>query len=61
MSENKKYLGDGVYVEIDRPGTGIILTTSNGIEDTNTIVLENEVLANLTEYVRRNRDKLEVD
>jgi hypothetical protein len=36
---DKTYLGDGAYVEwID--ATGIIqLTTSNGLEDTNTIVL----------------------
>jgi hypothetical protein len=42
-SENPKtYLGDGVYAEFD--GHGFIITTSNGIETTNTIYLEPEVL-----------------
>jgi hypothetical protein len=37
------YLGDGVYVEFD--DQGVILTTQDGIEVTNRIVLESEVLA----------------
>ena len=48
---NKHYLGDGVYIEFD--GFTIILTTENGIEVTNTIVLEPEVLNNFTEYITR--------
>ena len=38
---NKTYLGDGVYVEFD--GFSLTLTAENGIEATDTIVLEPEV------------------
>ncbi len=38
----KRYLGDGVYVEVE--GDMVKLTTSDGIADTNTIFLEPEVL-----------------
>lgn len=38
----KVYLGDGVYAQWD--GYQLILTTENGIEVTNIIVLEPEVL-----------------
>ena len=49
MSEGKKvYLGDSVYVEVDR---GMLkLTTENGFGPSNTIYLEPEVLAALLEY-----------
>jgi hypothetical protein len=47
----KMYLGDGVYVEFD--GYSLVLTTENGIETTNRIVLEPEVYSNLVEYVDR--------
>jgi hypothetical protein len=49
----KHYLGDGAYVEFD--GYAIVLTTSNGIVDTNRIVLEPEVLAALLLYIERLR------
>ncbi len=38
VNENKTYIGDGVYAEID--DFGLILTTENGIEVTNRVVLE---------------------
>lgn len=45
----KVYLGDGVYVEVE---SGMIkLTTENGIEDTNTIYLEPEVLTKFLQYI----------
>lgn len=44
------YLGDAVYVDHDE--RGLVLTTENGIEATNTIVLEPEVWAALVQYVR---------
>jgi hypothetical protein len=47
---SKAYLGDGVYVEIDR---GMVkLTTSDGISDTNTIYLEMEVVGELQRYLK---------
>lgn len=45
----KTYLGDGVYAAFD--GYEITLTTENGIEVTNTIVLEPEVLSALYVFV----------
>jgi len=48
---NKVYLGDGVYVEQDEY-SGIVLTTENGIQITNTIVLEPQVIANLFAYLK---------
>lgn len=51
MSAFKAYLGDGVYVDYN--GFGIILTTENGIETTNTIFLEPEVIAALDRYRER--------
>jgi len=38
MTDTKVYLGDGAYAEYD--GYGVVLTTSNGLEITNTIYLE---------------------
>ena len=38
----KIYLGDGAYAEWR--GEAVKLTTNNGLEDTNTIILEPEVL-----------------
>lgn len=47
-----KYLGDGVYVEHDDAGV-LTVTTSDGLETTNTIVLEPEVYAALVAYAAR--------
>lgn len=51
---NKKYLGDGVYVSIDR---GMVrLSTEDGIRTTNVIYLEEEVLnAFFTWWVKANK------
>jgi hypothetical protein len=48
----KAYLGDGVYVREDE-GRGLVLTTENGMRETNTIVLEPEVWRALASYVAR--------
>lgn len=45
----KQYLGDGAYVEYD--GYSLVLTTENGIEVTNRIVLEPDVYAALVYFV----------
>jgi hypothetical protein len=44
----KVYLGDGAYAEFD--GYAIVLTTSNGLHTTNTIVLEPVVMDSLIEF-----------
>ena len=49
MSVEKRYVGDGVYAEIT--GQGLVLTTNDGIEDTNRIVLEPEVWSALLAFV----------
>jgi hypothetical protein len=48
----KKYIGDGVYCEFD--GYAFVLTTENGIDVTNTIVLEPEVYLNLINFIQNN-------
>lgn len=49
MAKRKEYLGDGVYAEHD--GYAVVLTTSNGIEQTNRIFLEPEVIRELKKYL----------
>lgn len=57
METNQKvYLGDGVYAEDD--GHGIVLTTSNGIDVTNVIYLEPEVLDKLLSVVFSRGDEI---
>lgn len=55
--EMKKYLGDGVYVEIDSCGS-IVLTTENGIAETNRIVLEYDVLKSFEDYLCKALEKI---
>lgn len=55
MSDKKDYLGDGVYVDIYVDGESILLTTENGIEVQNSIVLEPEVYDALLRWVDRVR------
>ncbi len=55
----KQYIGDAVYVDFD--GYGIVLTTENGIEATNRIVLEPEVYTALVRYVEALQDKADVE
>jgi hypothetical protein len=45
----KAYLGDGVYA--DATPYGIVLTTENGLETTNTIQMEPEVIRLLIKYL----------
>lgn len=49
----KVYVGDGVYAEFT--SYELILTTENGIEVTNTIVLEPSVLDSLIRLVEGDR------
>jgi len=44
------YIGDGVYAQFD--GYHIWLYTSNGIEQSDKIALEPEVLANLNNFAK---------
>ena len=50
--DNKEYIGDGVYVSTD--GYMIELTTENGVEVDNTIVLEPSVFSALIAYAKAN-------
>ena len=50
MHEHKVYLGDGAYADFD--GYHIVLTTSNGIENTNTICLEPAVVKAFLNYIK---------
>jgi hypothetical protein len=58
-SPTKQYLGDSVYVELER---GMLkLTTENGLGPNNTIYLEPEVYTALTRYVDRTALSLRSD
>lgn len=48
----KKYLGDSVYVRFDGEREVIELTTNNGVRDSNTIVLDVDVLLDFEEWLR---------
>jgi hypothetical protein len=53
MSDQKEYLGDSVYVDVDDFGA-IILTTENGLtEPSNEIFLEYEVAKKLVDYIQK--------
>lgn len=55
----KRYLGDGVYCEVER---GMLkLTTENGIEETNTIFLEPETMNELERFYKDARKQAEAD
>jgi hypothetical protein len=51
VSMGKEYLGDGLYVDFD--GYQIRLSASNGIEDTNVVYLDSEVLKSFLNYIER--------
>ncbi len=54
MSEQRKqYLGDGAYVSFD--GYAVVLTTEDGLNTTNRVVLEPEILSHFEEWVERLR------
>ncbi len=50
----KEYLGDAVYANVTRFGE-LELTTENGLRVTNVIVLEDQVLRALEDYLSRAR------
>ena len=55
----RQYLGDSVYVELER---GMLkLTTDNGYGPNNTIYLEPQVYSTLVEYVARTALHLQPD
>ena len=49
MSEDKRYLGDSVYLDFD--GYHIVLTTENGYGADNTIILEPFMVDKIDDYV----------
>jgi hypothetical protein len=46
----KAYLGDGVYAQYD--GYTVTLTTENGVDETNVIFLEPNVVESLLKYLK---------
>ncbi len=49
----KEYIGDAVYAAVDE--RGLVLTTEDGYQATNTIVLDPSVLVKLEGYIARRR------
>jgi len=56
MNGNKTYLGDGAYAEFE--GYWVTLTTSDGLRDTNTIVLEPLHVQELIRFLKEKGWKL---
>jgi len=56
MKSHKAYLGDAVYIDFD--GFNLILTTEDGIQATNTIILEPAIYQTLVDYVERLNNEL---
>ena len=54
--KGKRYIGDGVYVEMNEQSQ-LVLTTENGMSTTNTIYLEPEVWVELVRYVQGTEGK----
>ena len=50
-SKTKAYLGGGAYVDFD--GYALVITTEDGIQTTNRIVLEPNVYETLRRYVEQ--------
>jgi hypothetical protein len=53
---HKDYLGDGCYAERDDNTNDIVLTTENGVEVTNRIVIEQAVWQALLQWILRTRE-----
>ncbi len=51
----KEYLGDGVYAQYTSYGD-IILTTEDGIRQTNRIILEPNVIQVFLDFIKRNEE-----
>jgi len=52
----KRYIGDAVYIEFD--GLHIVLTTSDGIRDTNRICLDNTVMISFEQWVKEFKQEM---
>ncbi len=61
MTNFREYLGDGVYATYDGGDGTIVLTTENGVDVTNTIVLEPVVMLALMDWLLKIRDLEDVD
>lgn len=53
---DKTYLGDGAYARVDNYGS-VILTTEDGVSDTNRIVLDEDVLGAFTAWLDEMRSR----
>jgi maltose-binding protein MalE len=54
----KRYLSDGVYVDVDP--RGLVLTTENGVSVTNEIVLDEDGVVGLMRYLQDVQQKRHV-
>ncbi len=57
--KDKQYLGDGVYIAND--GYHLVLTTENGIETTNTIYMDGNVVASFHRYIEWLKEKSKLE
>ena len=54
--KQRAYIGDGVYASFD--GYDLELVTSDGLRETNRIILEPEVLVSLLAWLEKTRTEL---
>jgi hypothetical protein len=59
MSGKKAYIGDGAFVEFD--GFAVVLSTEDGEQTTNRIVLEPDTLNSLLEWLQTMAEELTRD
>lgn len=57
MKEQKVYLGDGAYAEFQ--GYCIAITAENGVEATDTVVIEPVLLQKLVDFARTSGWKID--
>ena len=57
--QHKLHIGDGVYVHFD--GYHVVLETSNGLETTNEIFLEPEVIVAFQQYLTKLAELIKSD
>jgi len=57
MTDSKTYIGDGAYVEVEHGR--VKLTTNNGYEDTNTILMEGPVVESFIRWVQKIKSSIQ--
>ena len=52
----KTYIGDGIYMSISSVGE-VLLTTENGVETTNSIILESDIMDSVISFYNQYKER----